>query len=548
MTIQNHKINHNVPANTLPSLTIYKRIIRRVIDSLNHLSHVCGIRKRYILTRQHTIRARFSIPCIAILTFYSFFALSQVIPASHAHIANIALSTIQQSEAVQNMNQAMAEKMKNLSVVENKEKDEGNGTTHRTALFFKKPDNLLVPASYKVEEQHTYKPNTASKQKPKADPLTLTLKIGAGQTVSKELTKAGLPSSKAYAVVKAMSEYYDPRHVQAGQSFKVKFKEPSPMGPPREFKTLENMTMPVTAAKEIVITRTADNGFQAQEVEKETYIALSAQRATLKYSLYGSAAKAGIPDQVIAKMIKVFSWSVDFQRDIRSGDEIDILYEVIKTEDGDVIGYGDIKYARLVNGQNDMSLFRFTDKDGRMDYYDAEGHSSRKTLMKTPVDGARISSTYGMRHHPVLGYSKMHKGVDFAAPRGTPIYAAGDGVIEKAGRWGSFGNYVRIRHNSNLKTAYAHLQKFKSGIRPGVRVKQGDVIGYIGTTGRSTGPHLHYEVHLNGKQTNPNGVNVPVGEQLKLAELKKFKKEVQQYKNEFSSLTKSQSFANNLNN
>ena len=166
--------------------------------------------------------------------------------------------------------------------------------------------------------------------------------------------------------------------------------------------------------------------------------------------------------------------------------------------------------------------YRYTPKSGVTDYFDEKGQSVRKTLMRTPIDGARLSSGYGMRKHPILGYSRMHKGVDFAAPRGTPIYAAGDGVVEMAGRNGGYGNYVRLRHTGSYKTAYAHMRGFAKGIRAGVRVKQGQVIGYVGTTGRSTGPHLHYEVMVDNKQTNPRSIKLPSGETLKGADLKAY--------------------------
>ncbi|MFP4313934.1 MAG: M23 family metallopeptidase, partial [Alphaproteobacteria bacterium] len=171
------------------------------------------------------------------------------------------------------------------------------------------------------------------------------------------------------------------------------------------------------------------------------------------------------------------------------------------------------------------------------------GQSIKKTLMKTPVDGARMSSKFGMRRHPILGYNKMHKGVDFAAPLGTPIYAAGDGVLEKVGRNGGYGNYMRIRHTNGLKTAYAHLHKFAKGMSVGKRVKQGQVIGYIGSTGRSTGPHLHYEVILNGKQVNPNRVDLPIGDSLKGKDLDNFKRYISKYDQMYAELSRGQKFA-----
>ena len=186
-------------------------------------------------------------------------------------------------------------------------------------------------------------------------------------------------------------------------------------------------------------------------------------------------------------------------------------------------------------------------KDGRIDYFGPDGISIKRTLMKTPINGARMSSGYGKRKHPVLGYTKMHKGVDFAARTGTPIFAAGDGVIEKAGWFSSYGKYIRIRHNSQLKTAYAHMSKIRSNVKPGTRVTQGQVIGYVGTTGRSTGPHLHYEVIKNGRQVNPRSVNLPTGEELTGEEKAKFKTVVSDFRRKYAAAlegTKVASFRN----
>jgi len=173
-----------------------------------------------------------------------------------------------------------------------------------------------------------------------------------------------------------------------------------------------------------------------------------------------------------------------------------------------------------------MPLYRFEGANGDVEYFDQTGQSVKKPLMKTPIDGARITSKFGFRRHPVLGYNKMHKGIDFGAPRGTPIYAAGDGVVQKAGKFSSYGNYVRIKHRAGLETAYAHLNGFKAGVKAGSRVKQGQVIGYVGTTGRSTGPHLHYEIMMNGKQVNPASVKLAGGRSLSGKELKAFKSNV----------------------
>jgi murein DD-endopeptidase MepM/ murein hydrolase activator NlpD len=233
-----------------------------------------------------------------------------------------------------------------------------------------------------------------------------------------------------------------------------------------------------------------------------------------------------VPQNVTAELIKLFSWDVDFQRDLRPGDGFETLYDELSLADGsgEVRG-SDLLYAALTLSGNVLGAYRF-ELEGGVEYFDRNGKSLRKFLLRTPVDGARISSGFGMRMHPILGYSLMHKGVDFAAPIGTPIYAAGDGRVLVAGRNGGYGNYVRIRHNGDYSTAYGHMLRFASGIAPGRRVSQGQVIGYVGTTGRSTGPHLHYEVLRDDAQINPMSVKQAPDTQLAGADLRRFQQEV----------------------
>jgi len=204
-----------------------------------------------------------------------------------------------------------------------------------------------------------------------------------------------------------------------------------------------------------------------------------------------------------------------------------------------------ILYANLKMGKREIPLYRYKMRDGRTDYFQPSGRSVKHTLMKTPIKGARMSSGFGKRRHPVLGYTKMHAGVDFAAPKGTPIFAAGDGIVERAGWFSSYGKYIRIRHGSNLKTAYAHMSKINSKVKSGKRVKQGQVIGYVGTTGRSTGPHLHYEVIKNGRKVNPRSVNLPVGEDLQGKEKENFKYVMNKLRRQYASIVEGTKVASN---
>ena len=238
-------------------------------------------------------------------------------------------------------------------------------------------------------------------------------------------------------------------------------------------------------------------------------------------SLYSSAIDEKIPANTIIEFARIYGFQVDFQRDIRKKDKFQIMYEIFLNEKKEIIETGEILFANLELSGQDNSLY-FFDKEGSEGHYDKNGKSVKKALMKTPINGARLSSPFGMRKHPIDGFNKMHKGTDFAAPMGTPIMASGDGVVKKAGWCGGGGNCVKIKHNSTYQTVYAHMSKFARGIKSGVRVKQGQTIGYVGSTGKSTGPHLHYEVIVNGKKVNSQKLKLPSGKILKGDERKLF--------------------------
>ena len=277
-----------------------------------------------------------------------------------------------------------------------------------------------------------------------------------------------------------------------------------------------------------------------QDLEKKSFneeIILTKLKKEIVYkensilqSLYKSATDQKIPVNIILDFARVYGFQVDFQRDIRKKDKFQIMYEIFIDEKKKIIESGNILFANLVLSGEDNSLYYF-DKQGSIGHYDKNGKSIQKALMKTPINGARLSSPFGMRKHPIDGYNKMHKGTDFAAPKGTPIMASGSGVIKKAGWCGGGGNCVVIKHNSTYQTIYAHMSKFAKGIRSGTRVKQGQTIGYVGSTGKSTGPHLHYEVLINGKRVNSQTLKLPSGKILrgderKLFETKKIKLDV----------------------
>jgi murein DD-endopeptidase MepM/ murein hydrolase activator NlpD len=253
-------------------------------------------------------------------------------------------------------------------------------------------------------------------------------------------------------------------------------------------------------------------------LEKKNYLA----KGVIKNSLYNSAQKQGVDPEIIIEFARIFGFEIDFQRDIRENDEFQILYERFEDDDGEVQKNGEIIFAYINNNGKEISLYRFKDEKNNIGYYSKDGKSIEKALMKTPINGARLSSSFGLRKHPILGYNKLHQGTDFAAPKGTPVMASGSGTIEMASWNGAYGKYVRIRHNSTYKTAYAHLSRFGKKIRRGAKVQQGQIIGYVGSTGRSTGPHLHYEVLVQNKRVNSQRLKLPSGKNLAGKEMQIF--------------------------
>jgi len=258
------------------------------------------------------------------------------------------------------------------------------------------------------------------------------------------------------------------------------------------------------------------------EIQKE----INSLEFIVSSSIYEDGIKAGVPLSILINAIHLYSFDIDFQRDIKKNTKFEISYETLYNFKRKDIDYNNIQYINLKIQNTDLEYFLFKTNDGFNEYFNREGKNVKKSLLKTPIDGAQLSSNFGMRKHPILGYNKLHKGVDFAAPNGTPIYAGGNGVIDYLGNNGGYGKYIRIRHNNEYKTAYAHLSSFKKNIFKGKRVNQGDIIGYVGTTGKSTGPHLHYEILYQNKQINPMKMKLPSGKILKGSELKRFKKSV----------------------
>jgi len=350
--------------------------------------------------------------------------------------------------------------------------------------------------------------------------------IGSGETLAGVLARAGVTGTDADAAIRAFTGVYDPRRLLPGQKIVVRFRAPEGgrdgVRPEALPGTFLGFGFEPDFRHEIAVTRQRDGSFTAAKEAKTVKRSLARIAGQITSSLYLAGEAVGLPANVLAEFIRIYSWDVDFQRDIREGDSFEVTFEEVRDEDGRLVHAGTVHFAALTLSGDRRPLYRFVTAEGDVDYFDDKGQGARKALMRTPIDGARLSSGFGKRRHPVLGYTKMHRGVDFAAPPGTPIYAAGDGVVTFAGRKGGYGNYINVRHNGRYHTAYAHMKAFARGIAAGSRVRQGEVIGYVGTTGRSTGPHLHYEILVDGGQVNPLSVRMPSGRKLKGDELDRF--------------------------
>ena len=343
------------------------------------------------------------------------------------------------------------------------------------------------------------------------------LEVGAGDTLIGMLLRLGIARAEAHAAVEGLRDVYDPRRLRPGQRLEIETDAAA--------RRLVRLAFAPSERRRIELVRDAHGSFEAAVRERATVSEETLVTAEVRSSLHAAAIGAGVPAAVLAEVVRVFSWDVDYQRETRAGDRITVLFERERLPGGAVVGAGDVHYARLDIGGRELEAFRYV-RDGEPEFFTRDGDSLRKFLLRTPVDGARMSSGFGMRRHPILGYNRMHRGVDFAAPTGTPIYAAGDGRIVRVGRLGGYGNYVRIEHGGGYATAYAHLSRFAAGMRSGRRVEQGEVIGYVGSTGRSTGPHLHFEVLKRGQQVDPLEVARPPAESLKGEALAAFRREI----------------------
>ena len=345
-----------------------------------------------------------------------------------------------------------------------------------------------------------------------ADPLQRTIQVSNGDTLSTVFAKVGLPASTVHQVLSSSKEAKQLTRLKVGQELEFQLTADG---------QLERLQSKLSELESIALSKT-DKGFNFKRELVKPEVQTTYAHAVIDSSLFLSARRAGLSHALTMDLANVFGYDIDFAMDIREGDEFELIYEE-KVVNGKQVGTGNILSARFTNRGKTFTAVRYTNKQGNTSYYNANGESMRKAFIRTPVDFARISSRFSNgRRHPILNKIRAHKGVDYAAPRGTPIKAAGDGRIALAGRHGGYGNAVIIQHGQRYRTLYAHMQGFAKGVRNGANVKQGQIIGYIGTTGLSTGPHLHYEFQISGVHVDPLSQKLPMSDPIARSEKARF--------------------------
>lgn len=341
------------------------------------------------------------------------------------------------------------------------------------------------------------------------------------------LQKLGMEYNEASQAAAALKKVgYDVRSLQAGQKINITKTVDMPFG---ELLSVDKIVIEPSASVKYIVTRNEDEKYVAEAEQQELKDENKTIGGTIRNSLAATMRNAGVPQSVVSNFTNIFTYKVNFRSDIKAGDTFKVMYDRKMAPDGRVVKNGNILYAELNLGKrNKIALYRYKDASGNVDYYDENGMALKRALVRKPLEfsSARISSHFGWRRHPILKQRILHSGVDYAAPMGSRIYASGDGVVQRAQWVGGYGRYVVIRHNSEYSTGYAHMSGFARGIKPGVRVKQGQVIGYVGSTGRSTGPHLHFEIVKNGKKVDPLKIKAATGANLAGNDLRKFKQEV----------------------
>ena len=351
--------------------------------------------------------------------------------------------------------------------------------------------------------------------------------IKSGDSIQKILKSYKIKNKEIQNIINQYKKYGDPNRLLVGNKIGVIVEKKLP----EKNNSIVNFFVPITKSISIEISKDEEGTITSSKIITKLYKRKVLAENVIENNLYSSAINAKVNPETIIEFARIFGFEIDFQRDIRKNDYFKILYEKYFDENGEFIKSGSILFAHMSVNNREIILYKFGD-DKNYGYFDINGKSVEKALMKTPINGARLSSSFGMRKHPILGFNKMHRETDFAAKAGTPIMASGSGTIMLAKWCGGGGNCVKIKHNSTYETIYAHMQTFAKGIRKGRKVKQGQIIGYVGSTGMSTGPHLHYEVIINGKKVNSQTLNLPSGKVLKnnerqLFEIHRIKTDVQ---------------------
>lgn len=373
-------------------------------------------------------------------------------------------------------------------------------------------------------------------------PRDVAVKVTSGDTLLDVLIEQQVQEQEAHNVIAALKKKFDPSNLRVGQNISMTLARHETVG---DRAAVKELAIKLPNLSTVELQRLQDGSFSVASVREPTTRELRRATGKVRSSLFQAAYDAGIPSGTMNELVQAFAYDVDFQREIHPGDTIEVLTEREVTADGRVGAVGKASYARLTLRGKPHEIFRFKNSAGVEGWFTAAGESVKKSLLRTPVNAARISSGFGMRRHPILGYGRMHRGIDFAAPTGTPIFAAGDGVVQIAGYNRGYGNFVKIQHNTTYATGYGHASRIAPGIRPGVRVKQGQVIAYVGSTGMSTGPHLHYEVFQNGTQVNPAQQRFNTAVALAGRELQKFKAQTGATKAQFAKLSPNSSQALN---
>ena len=351
-------------------------------------------------------------------------------------------------------------------------------------------------------------------------PDTVPVKLRRGETLEAAVIRAGVAPVEAEKAAKMITASFDPSEVAPGFRFETSV---APLRGQDNAGRLMALKLRPTHARLITLERTPDHDFSLSDEEEKILEGPTVVEGEVRGTLFTSAKQAGVGGGTVKELVKVFASKLDFQRDVKAGDRFRLVLDQKRTESGTVIETGDLLYAEVQAKGKTTRFYRFERDDGKVEWLDEGAQTLKGSLLKTPVANARMSSGFGMRRHPILGYHKMHQGVDFAAGTGTPVLSAGDGTVVEIRRFGGYGNWLRIRHAGGYESGYAHLSKYASGLSVGDKVSQGEVVAFVGSTGRSTGPHLHYEIFFKGQRIDPKGAKIPMGTGLESRELIAFR-------------------------